>query len=64
MFTFSINVAAAEFAQRLQFYERGVADELGAAAGGPVVFVFASSAASSQRYCYGSSDRSESCSGD
>ena len=62
MFTFRINVAAAEFAQRLEFYQRCTSDELGAAATGPVVFVFLSSAAASQRYCYCSSDRSESCS--
>ena len=59
MFTFRVDVAAAEFAQRLQFYERGVADELGAAATGPVVLVFTAAAASSQRYCY---DRCECCS--
>ena len=50
MFTFRVNLAAAEFAQRLQFYERGVADELGAAATGPVVLLFLAATAPSQRY--------------
>ena len=59
MFTFRVDVAAAEFGQRLQFYQWRAAHELGAAATGPVVFVFTSAAASSQRYCY---DRCECCS--